>query len=655
MSNIDLAKDLKNLSEKDRKQVEQAQEMLGPDPSTMGFIKNVFWGNFREDLVFPYPTVSAEETARCDQLLAELDQYLRTEHPAVEIDQKQEIPAWVVKRLFDMGVLGMTIGKEYGGLGFGITSYNRVLRRIGRTCGSTAVMVSAHQSIGCKALMLFGNEEQKKRFLPRMATDALSAFCLSEPNVGCDAGGQETRCTVSECGNYYIVNGEKKWATSGALSGLFTVMAKQKITDPKTGKQKDAVTALICTPDMEGVEIFSRNRSKCGIRGTWQARIRLTNVKVPKENLLSKEGRGLNVALTCLNYGRCTLSAGMLGAAEFAYEQAAKWAKYRYQFDRPIGEFDQVKEKIARMASYTYAMEAMLFMTTGFLDRHDEDIMLETAVCKVFCSEFGYRTVNDALQVMGGESYMTENHVERAWRDSRINIIVEGANEVMHTFIFAYGSKQLGEWMLGVKKNPLGNVGSAMKIGSELFLGVRRPLPTFKAADPRLAAQMHDVMARIREFSHQVKLMFKEWEDKLVTEQTVQARLSMCAIYIHAMTCALSKLDRNMRNGLDGDALAYERALVEHLCAMFCNEIENEIRALRTNADATMKVAADAAMKWIDGLPNSGFAISEKTPDMKARGTGRTQKPCDAAATPDFGAGSVFTGERIGRAQPQHA
>ncbi len=655
MTQINLAKELKNISEKDRKQVEQAQEMLGPDPKTMGFVKNVFWGNFREELVFPYPQQNAEESARCDQLLAALDAYLRNEHPSVEIDQKQEIPTWVIKKLFDLGVLGMTISKEYGGLGFGITSYNRVLRRIGRTCGSTAVMVSAHQSIGCKALMLFGNDEQKKRFLPRMAKDALSAFCLSEPNVGCDAGGQETRCELSPCGEYYILNGEKKWATSGALSALFTVMAKQKIKDPKTGKEKDAVTALICTPDMEGVDIFSRNRSKCGIRGTWQARIRLTNVKVPKANLLSKEGRGLNVALTCLNYGRCTLSAGMLGAAEFAYEQATKWAKYRYQFDRPIGEFDLMKEKIANMASYTYAMEAMLFMTTGFLDRQDEDIMLETAACKVFCSEFGYRTVDDALQIMGGESYMTENHVERAWRDSRINIIVEGANEVMHSFIFAYGSKQLGEWMLGVKKNPAKHMGAAMQIGSELFLGVRRPLPTFRSADPRLSGMMHEVMMRIREFSHQVKQMFKEWEDKLVTEQMIQARLSKCAIYVHAMTCSLSKLDHNIRKGIDGEQLAYEMAIVEHLCAKLGMEIEGEIRALRVNTDATMKRAADLASKRIDTFPNAGYSIPERTMDLKARGSGRNLTEADAKAIPTFGSGSVYEGEKFQHAQPQHA
>jgi len=644
MSTTDLAKDLKNVSEKDRKQIEQAQEMLGPDPETMGLVKNYFWGNFRESVLFPYPTgASAEETARCDQLLASLDHYLRTEHPTFEIDQRQEIPQWVIQKLFDLGVLGMTIPKEFGGGGFGITSYNRALERIGRACGSTAVLVSAHQSIGCKAVMLFGTDEQKKRFLPRMARNTLSAFCLSEPNVGCDAGGQETRCELSPCGNFYVLNGEKKWATSGALSGLFTVMCKQKLKDPKTGKEKDAVTALICTPDMEGVEIFSRNRSKCGIRGTWQARIRLTNVKVPKQNLLHKEGRGLNVALTCLNYGRCTLSAGMLGGATFAYEQAVKWAKYRHQFDRAIAEFDQMQEKIARMGAYVYAMDAMLYATTGFLDRHDEDIMLETALCKVFCSEMGYRVVNDALQIMGGESYMTENNVERIWRDSRINIIVEGANEVMHSFVFAYGSKQLGEWMLSIKNNPFRSIGSAAKIGAQLFLGMRGGMPTFSKAHPRLRNMMAQVMLRIREHSHVVKMAFKEHEERLITNQMVQARISMCALWIHGMLCALSKLDRNLRNGLDGDALTYEMAMVQHFNAIANLEIEREIRALHDNSDVTMKAAAAAALKRIDQLPNAHYSIPERTPDA-ARGTGA--KP-DQTHIPQFGAGSVFAGEKV--------
>ena len=647
MAATDLAKDLKNVSELDRKQIEQAQEMMGPDPETMGFMKNLFWGNFREDLVFPYPEVQADETARCDQLLAALGEYLDNEHPAIQIDRDQHVPEWAIKRLFDLGVLGMTIPAEFGGLGLGITSYNRVLERIGRSCGSTAVVVSAHQSIGCKALMLFGSDEQKARFLPRMAADTLSAFCLSEPNVGCDAGGQETHCEVSEDGEHYIVNGEKKWATSGALAGLFTVMAKQKIVDPKTGKEKVKVTALICTPDMEGIEIFSRNRSKCGIRGTWQARIRFNGVKIPKANLLHQEGRGLNVALTCLNYGRCTLSAGMVGAARFSLEQAGKWARNRFQFDRPLGEFELVQKKLADMAAFVYAMDAMLYMTTGFLDRHDEDIMLETAACKVFCSEWGYRTVNECLQIMGGESYMTENRVERMWRDSRINTIVEGANEVMHSFIFAYGSKQLGEWMLSVKNNPTKNIGAGIKIASQLYLGVRPSAPQADQCHPRARHHVEELMLRIREFSHQVKLMFKEHEESLITNQLVQERLSLAALWLHATTCTLSRFDANLRNGLDGIALEHEAAVVEHLCAHANSEFANALRSLRNNHDETIRKAGQSVLKWVDTLSNDGYSLPEMSPNADARGRDGHGFHADQEQILQFGTGSAFTGDLV--------
>ncbi|MDA0802244.1 MAG: acyl-CoA dehydrogenase family protein [Planctomycetota bacterium] len=630
---------LKNISEKDRKQIEAAQDMLGPDPSTMGPVKNYFWGNFKESALFPYPVGDAAETKRCDELLAKLDAYLRTEHPAILIDQQQSIPEWVIRRLFDLGVLGMTIGKEYGGGGFGITAYNRALQRIGESCGSTAVLVSAHQSIGCKALMLFGNDEQKKRYLPQMAKEWLSAFCLSEPNVGCDAGSQETRCQLSECGEFYILNGEKKWATSAALSGLLTVMAKQRIKDPKTGKEKDGVTALMCTPDMDGVDIFSRNRSKCGIRGTWQARIRFTNVRVPRANLLHKEGRGLQVALTCLNFGRCTLSAGMVGGAKTAFRQMGKWAKYRYQFDRPIGEFDLIKQKLSRSAGYLYAMESMLYMTTGYLDRDDEDIMLETALCKVFCSEMGFRLVDDAIETMGGESYMTENHVERIWRDSRINIIVEGTNEVMHSFIFAYGSKQLGEWMLALKANPLKAPIKAMAIGCELFLGVRRAVPQHTVTDPRLKPFMDEAMLRIRDHGHFVKQMFKLHEESLVTNEFIQYRLSMVAVWIHAMLCSLSRLQLDLDSTLPEAEKSYRLGVVRTFCLFANEQIEAETRALFNNHDKAARACGESVMSWIDSIPNADFSIPERTPVVAVRGSGRVM---DQTGIPQFGSGSSF-------------
>ncbi len=638
MTKTNLADNLKNVSEKDRKQIEQAQEMLGPDPATMGFVKNLFWGNFRNDLVFPYPEVTPEETARCDQLLAELDDYLENEHPANLIDRDQEIPHWAVKRLFDMGVMGMIVSQEYGGGGYGITSYNRVLERIGRTCGSTAVMVSAHQSIGCGAIMLFGNEDQKREWLPQISNDTLSAFCLSEPNVGCDAGGQETRCEVSECGEFYILNGEKKWATSGALSGMFTVMCKQPLTDPKTGKTKDKVTALIATPDMEGIEIFSRNRSKCGIRGTWQARIRFTNVRIPRANLLHKEGRGLNVALTCLNYGRCTLSAGMVGAGRAAYLQALKWSETRFQFDRALGEFDLVREKLAIMGSYVYAMDSMLYMTTGIVDRGDEDIMLETAICKVFCSEMGWRTTDHALQVMGGEGYMTENLVERMWRDSRINVIVEGANEVMHSFVFAYGSKQLGEFMLGVKAAPFKHPIAAMKIAMELFLGIRRAAPAIEGLDASLRKHADAIASLTQEFSHRVKTSFKDFEEEILTNQMVQRRLSWSCIWIHAMCCCLSRLDRDIRNGLEGEQLEHDRAMVDYIMAMGAAEIRSNLDGLRHNTDTQMRAAADVAYARLKDMPAGKWFIPESTPDMEQRGNGR---PTDTETIQQFGSGSL--------------
>lgn len=635
-------KTLKGVGEKDRRMIEEAEALLGPEPGEMGFVKNLFWGNVREDLLFPYPTASPDETARCDELLARLDQYLKTEHPSIKIDQEQEIPRWVIDRLFEIGVLGMTIPREFGGGGLGITSYNRVLERIGQSCGSTAVMVSAHQSIGCKAIMLFGSAAQQSRWLPHLAKDWLSAFCLSEPNVGCDAGGQETRCELSADGSHYVLNGEKKWSTSGALSGLFTVMAKQRIADPQSGKTTEKVTALVCTPDMPGIDIFQKNRSKCGIRGTWQARIRFTNVKVPRENLLHQEGRGLNVALTCLNYGRCTLSAGMLGGARRAFAQATKWSQTRFQFQRPLADFELVQEKIARMAAYTYAMDAMLYLTTAMLDRHDDDIMLETAICKLFCSEMGWRCVNDAMQIMGGEGYMTENEVERIFRDSRINLIVEGANEVMQSFIFAYGGKQLAEKMLGVQQavgwdhgeSPTQNLSrilhnlkradvrhAALPLASEILLGHRPHDPAVHVMHESLSAQARQLAHAVTEHSHQFKLASKHYGEQIISRQTIQARLADSAMWLHAWACTLSRLDHDLRAGGSGPKFERDRAAALHFMAMAASEIRQCHHALFDHNDDTMKSAAQAALAYSQTLPNDSFAIPEASP--VARGTGR--------------------------------
>lgn len=656
-------KNLKGISEADRKLLAEAEEWLGAEPAKMGPVKNMFWGNIKEDFYFPYPQQDAREQAECDQLLARLEAYLKNEHPAVQIDQDQEIPRWVIDKLFELGVLGMTIPKEYGGLGMGITSYNRVLELIGKYDGSTAVLVSAHQSIGCKAVMLFGSEEQKKQWLPHLAKDWVSAFCLSEPNVGCDAGGQETY--FEKDGDHYVVTGEKKWATSGAISGLFTVMAREKRAD---GKGK--ISALVMHPWQEGVEIFQKNRSKCGIRGTWQARIRFHGVRVHKDHLLGQEGRGLQMALSCLNYGRCTLSAGMLGGARRAMDQAIKWSQTRYQFGKPLHDKELVRQRIAHMAALTYAMDAVLYMTTGMLDRKDEDIQVETALCKTFCSEMGWRAVNDAVQIMGGESYMSENEVERIFRDSRINLIVEGANEVMQCYIFGYGGKQLAEMMLGIKnaimKDPDESVGKfakkairnglrpeiikrAIPLGMEVFLGIRRAMPTVQRLSPELQPYAERAARMVREQTYQFKIMSKKWDVKLLDRQAVQARLANAAIMLHAWLCTLAKLDADLKahkgHGNGGDAeFARDRAAAIHFFDLAELEIRENFRACYENADDTMLAAADAALAYSDTLPNSHFIIPERSP--VAKGTGRV---------PDQEGIKQFPGEAFSESHPAAA
>ena len=635
-------KNLKGISAEDRKLIAEAEEWLGAEPAKMGSVKNLFWGNIKEDFYFPYPTQDPREIAECDQLLARLDDYLKNEHPAVAIDADQEIPRWVIDKLFSLGVLGMTIPKEFGGLGMGITSYNRVLEKLGEYCGSTAVLVSAHQSIGCKAVMLYGNEDQKSKWLPHLAKDWVSAFCLSEPNVGCDAGGQETYFVRD--GEDYLVYGEKKWATSGALSGLFTVMAREKRDD---GKGK--ISALVMHPEMQGVEIFQKNRSKCGIRGTWQARIRFNGVRVKRDHLLGQEGRGLQMALSCLNYGRCTLSAGMIGGATRVKDQTTKWAQTRFQFGKPLAAQELVSKRVAHMAALCYAMDAVLYMTTGMLDRKEEDHQVETALCKVFCSEMGWRVCNDGMQIMGGESYMSENEVERVFRDSRINLIVEGANEVMQSYIFAYGGKQLAEQMLGIR-NALVRDGSeslgsyvskvvknslrpeiikiAVPLGMEVFLGIRRRMPVISKIHPELRSYAQRVAHLTRELTYQFKVMSYKYQETILTRQAVQARMADVAIYLHAWLCTLAKLDLDLRqhasNGSDAEFLR-DRAAALHFFDIAELEIRNRFRELYENADDTMLESAATALAHSDTLSNAPFIIPERSPNAKGTGRSPTQ------------------------------
>jgi hypothetical protein len=408
------------------------------------------------------------------------------------------------------------------------------------------------------------------------------------------------------------------------------------VPDPETGElEQQGVNALIVTPDMEGVEVFENNRSKTGIRGTWQARFRFNDVRVPAKNVLHKEGAGLKVALSCLNYGRCTLSAGITGAAKAARDQGIKWAQTRYQFERPLADFELVQQKIARMSAVTYAMDALLYMTTGLLDRGETDIMVETAITKVFCSELGWTVIDEAMQMMGGEGYMTEHELERSWRDNRIHSIVEGSNEVMQSFIFAYGGKQLAEKMVSIQEALLWDTDESMgdnlsriltaatsptvlkkalPMGAQLFLGLKPSAPELRSVHPALQEQADTLTRLIQRHSHYFKLVSKWEREDVVKHQAQQARVANNAIYIFALASALSKMDDQLRSGDYGPEFERDRAAFEYLFEWFDHKIHQNFGAMRDNPDESMREAAEAARAHNDTLPNENFYIHEGSP-----------------------------------------
>src|ERR1700716_4376474 len=408
-----------------QKEIAQAEELLFAGPQALGFAKGLFLGHFVADWVMPYPRMPAAQQTELDKSMAELRQFLDADLDPAEIDRQADIPRKVIDGLGRVGVLGMTAPAEYGGHGFSQMANCRILEEIGRRCASTSVFVNAHHSIGIRALLLFGTQEQKRKWLPKLVTgEHLGAFALTEEQAGSDAANVQMQAQPSEDGSHYILNGEKRYITNAAIAQVLTVMART----PVPGSDKTAITAFLVTPDMPGFEMLEARMPKLGIRGTATGRFALRDVRVPKENILGPFGKGLRVALTVLDFGRTTFGACCTGAAKTCLQAASRHAKTRVQFKQTLAEFDLVKKKIARIAADAYAMEAMTTTTASLIDRGLEDYMIETAMLKVFTTERLWDGINDAFQIHGGSAYFTGSPLERMLRDARINQIGEGSN-----------------------------------------------------------------------------------------------------------------------------------------------------------------------------------------------------------------------------------
>jgi len=573
-------------------QQKEAEELLFSGPQTLGFAKGLFFGHFNASLLFPYPQLDPKERPVVDEAVREVQRFAREHIDAAAIDRDADIPRSVIDGLGKIGVLGMTAPKEFGGRAFSQMGYCKIMEVIGGHCASTAVFVNAHHSIGIRALILFGTPEQKQTWLPGLVTGRqLAAFALTEPEAGSDAANVRTMAVPTPDGKGYVLNGEKRYITNGAIAQVLTVMART----PVPGSKDTKITAFLVTPEMPGFEVVEARMPKCGIRGTATARLRFRDMFVPKENILGPLGKGLRVALTILDFGRTTFGASCTGAAKACLRAAIAHARRRHQFQQALGEFELVKKKIAYAAAHAFAMDATTTQCASFIDRGFEDYMLETAMLKVWSTDALWQIVNDTLQIYGGQGYFTTEPYERMMRDARINMIGEGANDVLRAFITMVGIKPIADRFLGVKK-----AWEKRELGTLFgFLGKHLvshfSTPDVPVRSPKLTRSARELGRRVWEFSVAVQKMLFKHREEILFRQYVQERLADAACELYASSCTLSRLDHLYALG-NGNAEELQRDIQagKYFMRISDRRIRQSLAALKDNDDDPTTRTADA-------------------------------------------------------------
>jgi alkylation response protein AidB-like acyl-CoA dehydrogenase len=571
------------------------------------FGKGLYLGSFQPELISPQPDLPAADVEKGERFLAALGRFLQEEVDPQLIERDNKIPDEVIAGFKEIGALGMKVPEQYGGLGLSQVYYNRAMMLIGTWHSSLSTLLSAHQSIGlAQPLLLFGSEEQKREWLPKVATTHVSAFALTEPDVGSDPARVTTTATPTEDGRGYLLNGRKLWTTNGTVADVLVVMAKV----PRSDGHRGGITAFIVPSETDGVVVEARIEFM-GLRGIENSQTRYTDAYVPAENVIGREGLGLKIALATLNTGRLALPAICAGVGKWATKIAREFASQRVQWGKPIGEHDEVAQRIAFIAATAFGLEAMLDVASRLADEKRNDVRIEAAIAKLYGSEMGWRIIDELMQVCGGRGYETVRSlqarglrgvpVEQTMRDMRVNRIFEGSTEIMHLIIAREAMDQHLQVAGDLMEPELSTERKAKALGKagafyaswypKLTLG-RGQVPRSYADYGELAGEMRFVERASRKLARSTFYGMARWQAGTEGHGAFLGRIVDIGAELFAMSAAVVYAQTAMADHPE------RAAETQELAAAFCNQAQHRterlFHELWNNADeANHRLALD--------------------------------------------------------------
>ncbi|MDX6298193.1 MAG: hypothetical protein QOI51_2050 [Nocardioidaceae bacterium] len=605
-----------DVSERQAREVaEAARETEWTRPS---FAKELYLGRFDMSLIHPYPASSAEDNARDEEFLARLRAYCESLDPR-RIEREDRVPDEYLAGFAELGCFGMKIPREYGGLGLSTSCYGRALMLIGSVHASIGALMSAHQSIGVpEPVRMFGTEDQKRRFLPRCASGAVTAFLLTEPDVGSDPARMASSATLTPDGSAYILDGVKLWTTNGVIAELVVVMAKV----PKSEGSRGGITAFVIDTDAEGVTVEQRN-SFMGLKGLENGVTRFDKVRVPVEDRLGKEGQGLKIALTTLNAGRISIPALCAGAGKWTLKIAREWSAARVQWGKPVGEHEAVATRLSFMAATAFAVETVFDIAARLNDAGTKDIRIEAALAKLWTSEMAYQLADDLIQIRGGRGYETADSLaargeravpaEQVVRDLRINRIFEGSSEIMHLLIAreAVDAHLAAAGALASADAGLADKAKAAVKATSFYAGWLPQLVAGKGSAPTgfsefgvLAKHLRFVERSSRKLARQTFYAMGRWQAGLEYRQAFLGRIVDIGAELFAMAAVCSRADGLRADGDErGDSAM---ALADVFCQQSRLRVEALFGQLWNNTDSQDRTLARSVLAGDFGWLEAG-------------------------------------------------